>query len=630
MATWQPEEEEDLGASSFPTASLYVGDLHPDVTEAMLYEKFSAAGPIVSTRVCRDAVSSRSLGYGYVNFRRPADAGRALSTMNFDVILGMPVRIMWSQRDPSLRKSGVGNVFINHLDKCIGNRELYELFAAFGTILSCKVACDENGSKGHGFVHFETRDAAQRAIQEMNGTLVQKRKVFVGQFKPPYQREAERRARVEEFTNVYVKNFGPGMSNEYLRDVFSKFGAISSVKIMTDANGRSKGFGFIRFQCHEDAKRAVEELNGKEVRGRKMYVSRAQKKKDREAELKQKLEEMRQRRLAQHHGLCLYVKNLADGMDDERLGTLFSRFGAVTSARVTAERGRRKGCGLVCFSAPEEARAAVAEMNGKFLAAKPLSVAFAQCQPERGTGHQKKKAASGKGAPKAATKRPPPAPPDCWLAAAWQVEEPAAYGPPGHAAHAMPHPCGALAAAIPRPFLSAPVDVDPAAPGSEVSAFLPFPPQATPLQPWCAAWASSAAPPSPRPAARSALQYQYNEGVCNPQQLGAGPQAAEKRPAAREQGGKGLIASTLASASPQEQKKMLGEWLFPLIRALQPTLVSKITGMLLEMDNSELLLLLESPESLCSKVDEAVAVLRACQAQQGRRQPLAVPPGFQF
>merc|ERR1719392_388435 len=89
------------------------------------------------------------------------------------------------------------------------------------------------------------------------------------------------------------------------------------------------------------------------------------------------------------------------------------------------------------------------------------------------------------------------------------------------------------------------------------------------------------------------------------------PQAAVQIP-----GQEPLTATMLAAAPPQEQKQMLGERLFPLIQRMYPDLAGKITGMLLEIDNSELLHMLEHQESLKAKVEEAVAVLQAHQAKQ--------------
>ncbi|NWH53791.1 PABP1 protein, partial [Fregata magnificens] len=129
--------------------------------------------------------------------------------------------------------------------------------------------------------------------------------------------------------------------------------------------------------------KAVDEMNGKELNGKQIYVGRAQKKVERQTELKRKFEQMKQDRITRYQGVNLYVKNLDDGIDDERLRKEFSPFGTITSAKVMMEGGRSKGFGFVCFSSPEEATKAVTEMNGRIVATKPLYVALAQRKEER-------------------------------------------------------------------------------------------------------------------------------------------------------------------------------------------------------------------------------------------------------
>uniref|UniRef100_A0A8C5HYU0 Polyadenylate-binding protein n=1 Tax=Gouania willdenowi TaxID=441366 RepID=A0A8C5HYU0_GOUWI len=601
----------NTATGSYPMASLYVGDLHPDITEAMLYEKFSPAGPVLSIRVCRDMITRRSLGYAYVNFSQPADAERALDTMNFDVVKGKPIRIMWSQRDPSLRKSGVGNVFIKNLDKSIDNKALYDTFSAFGNILSCKVVCDENGSKGYAFVHFETQDAADRAIEKMNGMLLNDRKVFVGRFKSRKEREAELGAKAKEFTNVYIKNFGDDMDDDRLKELFEKYGNILSVKVMTDPTGKSRGFGFVSFEKHEDANKAVEEMNGTDFNGKTVFVGRAQKKMERQTELKRKFEMLKQERISRYQGVNLYIKNLDDTIDDEKLRKEFTPFGSITSAKVMLEEGRSKGFGFVCFSSPEEATKAVTEMNGRIVGSKPLYVALAQRKEERKahlTNQYMQRIAGMRAMPANAIINQFQPTGGYFMPAVPQTQNRTTYYAPNQMAQMRPNPRwqqqGGRGQGEPHACHAAIHLLSVENMKDRGVSRIPI--------------RSSGQAMAPRPSMgvpgpRAMPPYKYAGAVRNPN-----PQVAQA--AVHVHGQEPLTASMLAAAPPQEQKQMLGERLFPLIQAMHANLAGKITGMLLEIDNSELLHMLESHESLRSKVEEAVAVLQAHQAKKDATQ----------
>ena len=121
----------------------------------------------------------------------------------------------------------------------------------------------------------------------------------------------------------------------------------------------------------------------KEIEGKSLYVGRAQKKAERNAELKKKFEALKMERMTRYQGVNLYVKNLDDSIDDERLRQEFTPYGTITSAKVMCEEGRSRGFGFVCFSSPEEATKAVTEMNNRIIGSKPLYVALAQRKEDR-------------------------------------------------------------------------------------------------------------------------------------------------------------------------------------------------------------------------------------------------------
>jgi len=623
----QPQQPQQAGqgGANYPMASLYVGDLAKDVTEAMLFEKFSSAGPVLSIRVCRDMISRMSLGYAYVNFQQPADAERALDTMNFDVLKGKPIRIMWSQRDPSLRRSGVGNVFIKNLDKTIDNKAMYDTFSAFGNILSCKVAQDSSSgeSKGYGFVHFETEEAALNAIQKVNGMLLNGKKVFVGRFVPRKEREVELGEKARRFTNVYIKNISEEYDEIKLTDLFEKYGKISSVKVMKAEDGKSKGFGFVSFDTPEEAQTAVDDLNGKEMDGKPVYCGRAQKKAERQAELKKKFDALKQERMQRYQGVNLYVKNLDDSIDDDKLRKEFAPFGTITSAKVMCEDGRSKGFGFVCFSSPEEATKAVTEMNGRIIVAKPLYVALAQRKEDRKAQltAQYMQRVSGMrmqqmgqmGFPQQTgyfLPAPMPQPQARFFGQPQRFFGQPQAVPGADARWAQQPRMAAQPGLLQQPVRGRGAPKNNMRPG--VAPMMAPRPGMHPMPPAAVAAAANA---GMRP------NFKYTQGVRNvAAPMAAAPtpvmaQPPQPQPAVFIQGQEPLTASMLASAPPSEQKQMLGERLFPLIQQWHPELAGKITGMLLEIDNSELVHMLEHQESLKAKVEEAVVVLQAHKQQ---------------
>ena len=243
----------------YKSNSLYVGDLHESTNENMLFNHFNAVSPVGSVHVCRNMVTRRSLGYAYVNFHSIEDSEKAMEMLNYSPIQGRSCRIMWSNRNPGLRKSNRGNVFIKNLDLSVDNKQLHDTMATFGEILSCKIATFPGGkSKGYGFVHFVTDEAADAAIEKLNGTTIGDKEVFVARFQ---KRNNSRHN--GEWTNLYVRNVPPDWTEEKLTSLFNEFGGVNSTKLNKPTSGQRHGYGFVDMDSHEAALNAVEALHQK-------------------------------------------------------------------------------------------------------------------------------------------------------------------------------------------------------------------------------------------------------------------------------------------------------------------------------------------------------------------------------
>ncbi|KAF5208442.1 Polyadenylate-binding protein [Thalictrum thalictroides] len=603
----------------FGYASLFVGDLEESVTEGQLYDLFEQFVTVVSTRVCRDHHTKVSLGYGYVNFRDIDAARHAMEILNFTPVNGKPIRIMFSHRDPITRKSGHANLFIKNLDPSIDNKKLYDMFAVFGTVRSCKVETYSNGqSKGYGYVQFEKEEASEMAIRQLNGKMMDNKTLYVAPHVRKHERGSLRNRNQangsQKFTNVYVKNFSETTTDEDLKKVFGSYGSITSAIVMRDDTGSSKGFGFVNFQNPDDAANAVEKLNGTTVSDDKIwYVTKALNKSEREAELRANFEKVRNGESEKLQGANLYLKNLDDSINDESLKDLFSEFGCITSCKVMLDpHGQSRGSGFVAFSTSEEANRAVSEMNGKMIGRKPLYVAVAQHKENRKARLQAH-FAQIRGPVNMA-----PVPSGVIGFHHWgpRIAPQRLYL--GQGAHGLPPQ---FAYGFQQQLLPG------IRPGVAPNFIVPYPiqRQGRPRQRMRAR--RDGTPQQMQPHMQM-LNHNANQGFRYMPNLWNGaaypsmvPQGLMRPMVAMPLGQAGLpvsmngqpgptLASVLASASPKHQQQMLGEQLFPLVDRLEHDHAGKVTGMLLEMDQTEVLHLIEAPDALRKKVGEAMNVLR--------------------
>ncbi|KAG5355164.1 Polyadenylate-binding protein, cytoplasmic and nuclear [Yarrowia sp. B02] len=210
-----------------------------------------------------------------------SDASRALA----DDVAGLSLEIS-PVRDP---KTYYTNLFVRGLAPQTSEDDLRRVFEDHGKVTSLLLPLDEaNRAKGFGFVNFGEHTDAVAALESLDGSVLCGNSIQVSRAQSKLERQAElKRAyeanRIERLrnargTNLYITNLNPGINNERLRAYFSKFGEITSVRIMLDPNGNSKGFGFVCFRDPDHASNAIAEMHNRSIEGNVLQVAIAHKK----------------------------------------------------------------------------------------------------------------------------------------------------------------------------------------------------------------------------------------------------------------------------------------------------------------------------------------------------------------
>ncbi|XP_043480920.1 ELAV-like protein 3 isoform X6 [Leptopilina heterotoma] len=345
MDTVQQNGGSTLGQTSQEESktNLIVNYLPQTMTQEEIRSLFSSIGEVESCKLIRDKLTDfgQSLGYGFVNYHRPEDADKAINTLNGLRLQNKTIKVSYAR--PSSEAIKGANLYVSGLPKNMAQQDLENLFSPYGRIITSRILCDNitvrqfvtgggdnlpdiclsdlaGLSKGVGFIRFDQRVEAERAIQELNGTIPKGSSEPITvkfannpsnnnkaipplaayltpqatrRFGGPIHHPTGRFSRYSPLAGdllansmlpgnamngsgwcIFVYNLAPETEENVLWQLFGPFGAVQSVKVIRDLQtNKCKGFGFVTMTNYEEAVVAIQSLNGYTLGNRVLQVS---------------------------------------------------------------------------------------------------------------------------------------------------------------------------------------------------------------------------------------------------------------------------------------------------------------------------------------------------------------------
>merc|ERR1712227_985240 len=151
--------------------NLIVNYLPQTMTQEEIRSLFSSIGEVESCKLIRDKVTGQSLDYGFVNYQRQEDASKAIQTLNGLRLQNKTIKVSYAR--PSSEAIKGANLYVSGLPKHMTQPDLERLFSCSGNIITSRILCDNitGLSKGVGFIRFDQRVEAERAIAKLNGSI---------------------------------------------------------------------------------------------------------------------------------------------------------------------------------------------------------------------------------------------------------------------------------------------------------------------------------------------------------------------------------------------------------------------------------------------------------------------------
>jgi len=297
--------------------TLYVGNLHPEVTEHLLLALFGQIGPVKGCKIIREPGSLDP--YAFIEFANNSAAAQALVTLNHRRCLEKEMKVNWATSNghggpaqggappgggagggapgPKVDTSSHHHIFVGDLSPEITTETLRNAFTPFGSISDCRVVKDmtTQKSKGYGFVSFIDKTEAQTAIDQMNGQWLGSRSIRTNWAtrKPPPPGEGsgggggggfggggrfqngerpDRKPFKMNYDDIFARASDTNCTvycgglidtdENTIRREFNSFGRIMEIRYFKD-----KGYAFIRYNNKESACSAIVALHGKDVTG---------------------------------------------------------------------------------------------------------------------------------------------------------------------------------------------------------------------------------------------------------------------------------------------------------------------------------------------------------------------------